>query len=122
MHFRLGQPLARLAQEERAQVRDFFPPLTKRRDVNPDHAETVVQVFAELALGHSLLEVRIGGGEGSDVYALRARLADRHDLALLEEAEQLGLDVDRQVADFVHEQRAARRRAHEAGLIGDARR
>ena len=51
------------------------------------------------------------------VDALRARVADRHDLALLEEAQQLGLHVDRQVADFVEEERAAGRGADEARLV-----
>ena len=50
---------------------------------------------------------------------LRPRLADRQHLALFEKAQQLGLDVERQVADFVEEQRAADRRAEHAGLVGD---
>ena len=52
------------------------------------------------------------------VHLQRADFADRHDFALFEEPQQLGLHVERQVADFVEEQRAAGRRAHQAGLIG----
>ena len=51
------------------------------------------------------------------VHRLRAVLADRHDLALLEKTEQLRLDVERQVADFVQEQRAAGRGPNQARLI-----
>ena len=94
-------------------MRDLLAPLAQRRDVDADHAEAVVQVLAELAFGDALFEVGVGGGDHAHVDALRPRLADRHDLALLEEAQQLRLHVERQVADFVEEQRAARRRAHQ---------
>ena len=104
----LAEALGRLAQEERAQVRDLLAALAQRRHVDADDAQPVVQILAELAFGDALLEVGVGGGEHPHVDALRPRLADRHDLVLLEEAQQLRLDVERQVADFVEEQRAAR--------------
>ena len=78
----------------------------------------VIQVFAELAFGDALFEVGVGRRQHAHVHGLRAVLADRHDLALLEEAQQLGLHVERQVADFVEEQRAAGGGADQAGLIG----
>jgi len=92
----LAQPLERLAQEERAQVRDLLAPLSQWRDVDPDHAQAVVQIFAELAFRDALLEIRVGRRDHADVDALRFGLADGHDLVLLEEAQQLRLDVDRQ--------------------------
>ena len=52
------------------------------------------------------------------VHALRPGFADRHDLALLEEPQQLRLHVERQVADLVEEQRAAGGGADEPELIG----
>ncbi len=87
--------------------------------MDADHAEPVVEIFAELAFGHPLLEVRVGRGEHADVHRLWTRLADRHDLALLQESQQLRLDVERQVADFVEEQRASDRRSNQSLLIGD---
>ena len=115
----LAQTLARVPQEERAQVRHLFATFPQRRDVDADHAEPVVQVFAELTFGHPLLEVRVGRGEHPDVHRLRTCLADRHDLGLLEESKQLRLDVERQVADLIEEQRASDRRADQSLLIGD---
>ena len=47
---RLAEPLARVAQEERAQVRDLLAPFAQRRHVDADHAEAVVEILAELAL------------------------------------------------------------------------
>ena len=87
--------------------------------VNADDGEPVVQILAEFAFGDPLFQVGIGRGNHADVDPLRPRLADRHDLALLEKPKQLRLDVERQVADFVEEQRAAGRRSHQAQLIVD---
>ena len=106
-HVRLAQPLARLAQKERAQVRDLLAPLAQRRHVDADHAQPVEQILAELAFAHALLEIGVGRRDDAHVDPLRPGLADRHDLALLEEPQQLRLHVERQVADFVEEQRAA---------------
>ena len=86
---------------------DLLAPLAQRRHVDADHAETIEQVLAELAVGHALFEIGVGGGDDADVDALGPRVADRQDLALLEEPQQLRLHVERQVADLVEEQRAA---------------
>ena len=98
-------------------MRNLLTPLAQRGHVDSNHAEAVVEILPELALRHALFEVGIGGGQDPHVHALRPRLADRHDFALFEKAEQLGLDVERQVADFIQEQRAARRRI-ESGPAG----
>lgn len=115
----LAETVRRFAQEEGRQVRDLFASLSQRRHVDADHAETVVEIFAELAFGHALLEVGVGGRKHSHVDRLGTVFADRHDLALLEKSQQLRLDVQRQVADFIEEQRAAGGRANQAGLIRD---
>src|SRR5512144_2938616 len=107
MNVRLAKPFACFAQEVRAEMRDVLPPLPQGRDVNPDDAEAVVEVLSEFSFLDALLEVRVGGGKDPDVYRLRSRLTNGHHLALLEEPQQLRLDIDRQVADFVEEQRAA---------------
>ena len=102
-----SQPLAGFAQEERAQVRDFLAPLAQRRHVHADDAQPVKQILAELALADAALEIGVRRRDDADVDALRPGVADRQDLALLEKPEQLRLDVERQIADFVQEQRAA---------------
>src|SRR5207245_4837736 len=50
---------------------------------------------------------------------LRPRVADRHDLLLLEKPQQLRLHVERQVANFVEEERTSGGGANEPLLIGD---
>jgi hypothetical protein len=66
-----------------------------------------------------LLQIGIRGGQHTHIDPLRARLADRHNLRLLEKAQQFWLYVGRQIADFVEEQRSTRGRPHEARLIRD---
>src|SRR5262245_39313647 len=99
MNVGLAEAFTRVAQEERAQVRNLLPAIPERRHLNPDHAEAIVEILSKLSLGHALFEVRVGGGEDADVDGLRPRIADRHDLTLLQEAQQLGLDVEGKVAD-----------------------
>ena len=83
---------------------DFLAAVAKRRHVNADDAQAVIQILAELSLGDALLEVRVGGGQHPYVHGLWPRLADRHDLALFQKPQQLWLDIERQVADLVEEQ------------------
>ena len=90
--------------------RDLLAPLAQRRDVQPDDVEAVEEVLAEAAVGDQRVEVGVGGGDDADVDAMGPGLAERMDLARLEEAQQLGLHVEADVADLVEEQRAAARR------------
>src|SRR5207244_5825946 len=72
-----------------------------------DDAEAVVEILAEAAGPHGGLEVLVGGGDEADVDADGGVAPDALDLLLLARAEQLRLGVERHVADFVEEQRAA---------------
>ena len=88
-------------------MRDLLAPIAQRRHVDPDHAQAVEQVLAELSVSHALLEIGVGRGHHADVDPLRTRIADRQNLTLLEESQQFGLHVEGQVADLVEEERAA---------------
>ena len=104
---RFPEALGRFTQEVRAQVRDFLPALAKRRHVDADDVQPVVEVFAKFSFGDALLEVRVGGCQHANIDALRPRLAERHDFVLLQKSQQLGLNVERKIANLVEEQRAA---------------
>ena len=86
--------------------------------VNADDAQPIEQDLRGTVLRDPLLEVGVGGRDDADVDARRARLADRHDLPLLEESQQLRLHVERQIADLVEKDRAADGGADHAGLVG----
>src|SRR4029453_14460586 len=62
-------------------------------------------------------EVGVGCGDNTDVDVEGAGLAERIDLAGLEEPQQLRLQVESQLADFVEEQRAVFRGADQARVV-----
>src|SRR5205814_822616 len=70
------------------------------------------------ALAHLLRE--IGGGRGEDAGVDRdgARRAEPADLAVDEDAQELHLELERQLADLVEEQRAAVGGLEQADAVG----
>jgi len=60
----------------------------------------------------------VRGGDDADVHAERSRAAEPFDAPLLEDAQQLDLDVGRQIADFVEEDRGAIRQLEPPFLPG----
>ena len=87
--------------------RNVLAPLPQRRQRDGEHVEAVPEVFAEAARLHLLEEVAIGRGDDARVGLERDVAADALELAVLEHAQQLGLQVQRQLADFVEEERGA---------------
>ena len=118
----LADPDARLAafllaplEEVIEQQRNLLAPLAQRRNRQLHDVEAVVQVIAEPSLRDQLVEIGVGGRHDPHVDGDRRRLAERMHVARLEEAEQLGLHVHADLADFVEEQRAAGGAADDAG-------
>ena len=72
-----------------------------------EDGEAVVEVLAKALLAHGLEQVAIGRGNDPDIDPDRRRAADPIELALLEDAEQLDLSLERQFADLVEEESAA---------------
>ena len=93
--------------EEPHQPRDVFEAFLQRRQLDRIHAQAVVQVGAERALGDRGLEVAMRRRNHADIDRLRARRPDALELAFLQHAQELHLDVRRQIADLVQEDRAA---------------
>ena len=77
--------------------------------------EAVVEILAEAAGADLLLEVAVGRGDDADVDLLGLAVADAEDDALLQRAEELHLEVQRQLADLVEEERALVGRLELAG-------
>ena len=84
--------------------------------------DPVVEVLAEAAFPDRPLEVDVGGDDEAELGPDRLGAADALDLALLDRAQQLGLQVEPQVADLVEEQRAAGGHLELAELLPHARR
>src|SRR4051794_7223535 len=99
--------LVQLLQEEVREERDVFETLAQRRDLDREDIQPVVEILAHLAVDDRLLRIAIRRGDDArfDVDLLVA--ADAPELAFFEHAQQLDLELDRHLRDFVEEDRAA---------------
>ena len=103
---RLAALLAELVEEVLHEQRDVVLALAQRRQLHGDDVQAVEQVLAEPALLHHVAQVDVGRGDDAHVHLDRLDAAEPHELALLNHAQQLGLRVERDVADLVEEDRA----------------
>src|SRR5881296_277979 len=79
----------------------------QRREPDVHHIQTVEQIGAETPGARLGLEVAVGGGDQPDVDRDRAARAERRDLAVLEGAQELRLEPERDLRDLVEEERTA---------------
>src|SRR5262249_7285426 len=83
------------------------PALAKRRHAQRKDIEAVEKIGAKSPRDRHLLEVAIRRRDDAHVDAQGARASDGLDLALLEDAKKLDLEVEGHLADLVEEDRAA---------------
>ena len=101
-----------LAREQRNVLR----PLPQRRDADVEGAEPVVKVRTKTAVADGVLQIGVARREDADVDRDLLHTADRADGALLKRAQQLRLDLQLHLGNFVEQQRAALRRLEHAEL------
>src|SRR5690606_28944690 len=78
-----------------------------RRQRDDKVVDAIKQVFAELALRDQRLQIVVGGADKPHVDFNFACAADAPHNALLNGAQQLWLDLERRIANFVQKQRPA---------------
>ena len=83
------------------ETRDVLQPLSQRRKHDGKDVETVIEVRAEALLGDRALEVTIRGRDQPHVRLQRLRSAHPLELAVLQHAQELRLQLQRKVADLV---------------------
>ena len=99
-----GHPLRReLGAEIADQQRYVLNPLPQRRELYRNHAQAVVEVLAELPFADPALEVRVGRRHHPEVDLLRRGAAYLLDDPFLQDAQQLGLQLQREVPHLVQE-------------------
>ncbi len=81
--------------------------VAQQRQMQGDAVEAIVQVFAEFAVRDHLADIAVRRADDVQIDWNRLIAAERHDFALLDHAQQPGLQHQRHVADFVEEQGAA---------------
>src|SRR4029453_16343098 len=97
-----GKPRDEMADE----LRQIFKPLAQRRHPDGEDVPPVIEVLAEAALIDEADQVLAGRRDQADVHVDPCFPAGGLDLAILQSAEKLELGIERQLADFVEEQRA----------------
>src|SRR5882724_1313840 len=91
--------------------------MTERWTVYGEYIEAVVEIHSEQLLGDQTGEVLIGCGHHAHVDMTGMRAAQSFELLLLQDAQQLRLQLKRNIADFIQEQRAAIRRFEAAQFL-----
>src|SRR5262245_49391884 len=102
-----AQTGAILLYEVERQHGDVFRAVAQRRQRDGKGREPVIKVFAERARFDSPAQVAVGRRHHASGRLDRARPAHALEGALLKHAQELGLQVERQIADFVKEDCAA---------------
>ena len=114
-HHVLRRPIGRgavvahpgLLQKVGHQQRDVLGALTQRRQCNRHDVQAVVQVHAELAAVGRRLQIHLGRRHHTAIDRYAGVAAQPLDAALLQRAQQLGLQCQRHRFDLVQKQRAA---------------
>ena len=84
-----------------------FLSLSQRRQRDRKDAQAVIQIGTKAALADRILQVAISGRDHAYVHLYRVAAADSFKLTFFKHAQELGLQVQRQLADFIEKERAA---------------
>ena len=103
-------------QEQAGQLWQIVDPLPQRRQLDRDDVDPVEQILAEGACLDSLFQVCVRRDDQSEVGPDQLATADPFDLALLNRAEQLRLQIKAEVSDLVEKQGATSRQLELAQL------
>jgi hypothetical protein len=99
--------LGKLRHEMLDQQRQIALAIAQRRQLDGHHKQPVVEVLAEFALLHHLLQIAVGGRDQTHIRLHRLLPAHPLKFTLLEHAQNLHLGGRLDLADFIQEQRAA---------------
>ncbi len=100
-------PLVDVGHERFDQIAKVLLVIAKRRNLDVEHVEAVIEVAAQFALGDGFFGNLVGGGNNAHVDRGFDFASESAQLAIFEDAQQLGLRADRHFADLVEKQRAA---------------
>ena len=94
-------------RESAREIGDVLAPRAQGRNADRKDVEPIEQVLAELSAFHEFDQILVRRRDQSDVNADGTLGANGIDLAFLQRAQQLDLNVERKFADLVEKQRSA---------------
>ena len=92
-----------MLDEESCQPQNVFPALSQGRNDDLNHVEAEVQILAESPLLHRFTEVLVGGGDHAQIELDVFQAAQPAERLFFEHAQHLGLQHQRNFADFIQE-------------------
>jgi len=107
------------ADEVAGEGGDVLGMVAEGRGGEGEDFEAVIQVAAEEVVAHHLGEVAVGGGDEADVDGDGFGAAEAFKGLLLEGAEELGLEFEGNVADFIEEEGAVVGHFEAADLLAE---
>ena len=108
-----------LRKQTFSQARDIFAPLPQRRQIDLHDCDAIKQILAEFRGLHRFFKIHIGRGDQTHIGAPGLRIADALIFPVLNESQELGLQFQRQIANFIEEERAAVAGEDAAGVVAD---
>ncbi len=109
----------KFAHEVADQQGDILAAFAQRGHANGKHAETVEQVAAKRVLGDALGQIPIRSRDQAQVDFDGAIAAQAFELLILQHAQQLGLQVERNLAHLVEKQGSAIRQFQASDFLAD---
>src|SRR3954468_4442962 len=106
---------AEVGDESAEKRHDVLGTLPQRRDPEREDGEPVIQIFPEATFLGCLPQIAVRRGKDAHVDADRQRATEAGDFPLLEDAEELRLQIKRQFANLVEEERSFLRLLEAAG-------
>src|SRR5262249_11738223 len=114
---RLAGALHEQPQEVERQLGDVLPAVAEGGHGDGNDVEPEIQVLAEAALPDQLLQVLVGGGDDAHVHRHGVAGADPLEGHFLQNAQELGLHLQVDVADLVEKERTAVGQLEAADLV-----
>ena len=85
---------------------NIFAALAQRRNQDRKDVKTIKKITTELFLIHSFRQIHVCGSDQADIHTRRSRTAKALEFLLLENPQELGLQLRRDIANLVEKNRA----------------
>ncbi len=101
------------------QGRNVFAALPQRWQQDREHVQTIVEVAAKFAPLHHVRQISVGRSHEPNVHLVSPGAAQALELLFLQDAQQFGLQCQRDIAHFVQEERPFVGQLETADLLRD---
>src|SRR5262249_1850913 len=116
---RLAHALRKGLDEMRNQLRYVLAAFSQRRQQDRKHVETVVQVTAEFVARDHLIQLSVRRRHQANITAVRPAAAETLKFLFLKDAQQLRLQCQRQISNFIQEKRSCMSHLEAANFLCD---